>query len=784
MTTWWHHPTILNLRLSKRLALRVSCILLLCIALITTLFFNVATHAAPGVNQTIGFQGRLLDVNGNIVRDGYYNIQFKIYQGGTGTQAGNPNGELKWTETYINNGTATGAVEVKNGFLSVNLGSINPFGTSVDWNQDTLWLSMNIAGLAVNCTSFGTAPCAADGEMLPMKRMTSTPFALNSAAVNGKTADNFIQLAQGVQKDASINTSSIYINKTGSGSLMQLQNNGANIFTIGDTGNITFGSNANKTISIATSQVFTQGRMLSVIAGNGGAGTGSDGGALRLQGGAAGGNNANGGSVVIEAGVKTGTGSNGSISIGVSNTANVTIGSSSSAVTGTTKLQAKNAITIETNGTTRATFADDTNTAYFGNGISAAAPNNYTLQATNSSASGVSGGTLSLQGGNATSGNTNGGNITLSGGTGSGTGSNGLVVLNTPAFSTTTSDANCYTGGAVVAASCTVTTASVNNSASVIVGFSTNNQVATIPDPAITTAGRILYVTAAADSRDFSLSVNGGGVANLTTMRPNATTTLLWNGSDWTVAGASNYGVNVASNASTLQVGSGSDDGNTTLLSLDKAAAAPSITNSALYGSMYYDTTLGKVQCYEADGWGACSSSPDTFVSLNPEYANSVVVAGTGSGTLTPDFCSDALNIKDGSSGQTTLCGVNQTFNLYNFTTTSTTLQTRSIFVNYQLPTNFKAFTPGSTSVMAGRTPGSTTSYQIYKSTANNLIACGSAVSVTTDNNWEKVAAPIGSDPAACSFAAGDSIVFRISMSAISNSRSTVSTINFAYKND
>ena len=783
MTTWWHHPTIFNLRLNKRLATRVLCILLLSIALITTLFLNVAAHAAPGVNQTVGFQGRLLDVNGDIVRDGYYNVQFKIYQGGTGEQAGNPGGTLQWTETYINNGNTTGAVEVKNGFLSVNLGSINPFGTSVDWNQDTLWLSMNIAGASTSCTTFGAGACAADGEMLPMKRMTATPFALNSAAVNGKTADNFVQLAQGVQNDATNNTSSIFINKTGTGNLMQLQNTATDIFTIGNTGNLTLGSNADKSISLATSSANEAGKNLSVVSGAGGSGAGSAGGNLTLQGGAAGGTNGNGGNVSIEAGAKTGTGTDGSIAIGTANTSNVTIGSGSGSIAGSTTLQAKNAVTIETNGTTRATFSDSSNTAYFGNGVSAAAPNDYTLQATNSSASGVNGGSLSIQGGSATTGNANGGNVTLGGGTGSGTGANGLVVLNTPTFATTTSDTSCYTGGAVVAASCTVSAASVNNSASVIIGFSATGQTATIPDPTITTAGRILYVTAAADSKDFSLSVNGGTTGNLSTMRHNTTTTLLWNGSDWTIAGASNYGVNVASNVSTLQVGSGADDGTTTLLTLDKAASAPSISNSALFGSMYYDTTLGKVQCYEADGWGACSASPDTIVSLNPEYANSVI-NGTGSGTLTSDFCSDALDINDGTSGQQTFCGPNQTFNLYSYFVSSTTQQTRSIFVNYQLPANFKNFTPGSTSLMAARTPSATTNYQIYKSTPTGLIACGDAMPVTTDNTWQKLTASGTSDPANCSFAAGDSVIFKLTLSARSSARSLVSTINFAYKNE
>ncbi len=66
---------------------------------------SVATpvEAAEGINQRINFQGRLLTHSGATVPDGFYNIQFKIYQDGDGQTAGNttgsPAGSLKWTES-------------------------------------------------------------------------------------------------------------------------------------------------------------------------------------------------------------------------------------------------------------------------------------------------------------------------------------------------------------------------------------------------------------------------------------------------------------------------------------------------------------------------------------------------------------------------------------------------------------------------------------------------------------------------------------------------------------
>ena len=161
MNVWLNILTIFK----RRLALRTAGLIVLCAAITTTLFFSVPTQAAAGTNQTLSFSGRLMTAAGGIVADGYYNIQFKIYQDGSGTAAGNPDGTLKWTETYINNGGNNG-VEVKNGYFSVNLGSKTAFGSSVDWNQDTLWLSMNVAGSSTSCTTYGTAPCTADGEML------------------------------------------------------------------------------------------------------------------------------------------------------------------------------------------------------------------------------------------------------------------------------------------------------------------------------------------------------------------------------------------------------------------------------------------------------------------------------------------------------------------------------------------------------------------------------------------------------------------------------------------
>src|SRR5689334_9583511 len=75
-------------------------------------------QASAGINQTINFQGRLLNNAGAVIADGNYNMEFKIYQDGPGNVAGDTGGSLKWTEDWQNN-TSSEGVTVKNGYFSV-----------------------------------------------------------------------------------------------------------------------------------------------------------------------------------------------------------------------------------------------------------------------------------------------------------------------------------------------------------------------------------------------------------------------------------------------------------------------------------------------------------------------------------------------------------------------------------------------------------------------------------------------------------------------------------------
>lgn len=306
-----------------RRVFRVSAVFGLFVGMVfMSIFVNFPpAKAATGINRELNFQGRLLNAQGATVPDGYYNIQFKIYQDGDGQTAGNttgtPAGSLKWTESWLN--ASGNGVLVRNGYLSVQLGSVTPFGTSVDWNQDKLWISMNVAGTNATCTPFTS--CSPDGEMLPMKRLSATPYALNAGQLGGMTSAQFLQLAQGVQTDVSTNTSSVFLNKTGAGgNFMQLQSTGVDVFTVTNAGNISFGNSSNHSISIADSPAGVAGKNLTISAGNTtNSGTGAAGGTLVLQGGNAGGTgNNNGGDVTIMGGTGTGTGTRGIVTLGPS----------------------------------------------------------------------------------------------------------------------------------------------------------------------------------------------------------------------------------------------------------------------------------------------------------------------------------------------------------------------------------------------------------------------------------------------------------------------------------
>lgn len=247
-------------------------------------------------------------------------------------------------------------------------------------------------------------------------------------------------------------------------------------------------------------------------------------------------------------------------------------------------------------------------------------------------------------------------------------------------------------------------------------------------------------------------------------------------------------------NASNVQIGGGSKGGPTTLLTLDRSSTAPIAANNDAYlGSMYYDTTTGRIQCYEADGWGACGSAPDNIVNLNPEYAGAVL-NGTGVGTMTTDFCSNQSGVLQVNA---TLCDGTGTpavkaANYYRWTSPQATQQTYSIYVTYQLPTTFKGFSSDTTVQLTGRvdsTANAAVTYEMFRSEGGTVYACGTETNVITTpagaagvaDTWYTYGIN-GNESSGCGFSSasgGSYVIFKINMKANSGANAYVGTLSF-----
>ena len=146
----------------KKLGLCTALLLLLIIVVL--LLGTIKIFAATGINQELSFEGKIVGNSGINIPDGSYNVEFQIYTGctsntGTGCTS-------VWKEDYLVSNSQ--AVNFSSGIFQVNLGSVNPFGSSIPWNTYPLYLSIQI-GNTSSCTPAGnfTANCCGDGVMSP-----------------------------------------------------------------------------------------------------------------------------------------------------------------------------------------------------------------------------------------------------------------------------------------------------------------------------------------------------------------------------------------------------------------------------------------------------------------------------------------------------------------------------------------------------------------------------------------------------------------------------------------
>jgi hypothetical protein len=207
--------------------------ILLPIFILGVLLASIVSHsnnAIAATSNTLNFQGRLLTNSGALVADGSYNIEFKVYDSAaTGASAqgvcslNSTTDDCWWIESQT--------VTVQNGYFSVALGSVTAFSSTVPWDQE-LWLTMNVSS---------------DGEMSPRFKLTAVPYAFRAGGLvdsggNFKDADDFAQLSPSAVQTLNTAVAALRLNQTGSGSLLQLQGNGSDVFTVDKSGNTVLGA--------------------------------------------------------------------------------------------------------------------------------------------------------------------------------------------------------------------------------------------------------------------------------------------------------------------------------------------------------------------------------------------------------------------------------------------------------------------------------------------------------------------------------------------------------------
>lgn len=241
-------------------------------------------------------------------------------------------------------------------------------------------------------------------------------------------------------------------------------------------------------------------------------------------------------------------------------------------------------------------------------------------------------------------------------------------------------------------------------------------------------------------------------------------------------------------NTNKIKIGNSTGTGNsTTVFQLDGAASAPFGTGQTAYlGSMYYDTTQGKLQCYEnrngTASWGACGSAPNNIITLTPEYTGAVL-NGTGVGTMTADFCSNEAGVLTVG----TLCANHETRNFYKWTSPQGTNQTYSIYVNYKLPTTFNSFEDANTiklTALTDSTSNASATLQVFRKnvSGNTISSCGSATTINSSaSTWQQTS--FGGNETTCGFVGGDYVIFKIDVTARSGANIYVENLDFTYRN-
>jgi len=175
-------------------------------------------------NPQINYQGKLTTPAGVAVANNGYDMTFRLYTSVSG-------GAAIWTETL----TGANQVDVTNGLFSVMLGSTTPL-TSVDFDQP-LYLGVEVDS---------------DGEMTPRKAFGTVPAAFVAQSLSSSAADNFLSATAADTMAANTTDTLLTINQSGTGDILNLLDDGTEVFTVADGGNVGVGTTtANAKLTVA-----------------------------------------------------------------------------------------------------------------------------------------------------------------------------------------------------------------------------------------------------------------------------------------------------------------------------------------------------------------------------------------------------------------------------------------------------------------------------------------------------------------------------------------------------
>ncbi|HSW66659.1 MAG TPA: hypothetical protein VLI54_05980 [Bacillota bacterium] len=708
---------------------------------------NVSAWGAPALNtSTCSFNIQATVTQTSSFTDSNTNALFVLGQSGQATFKNSSNSTAAFMiQNATTTNTALSADTTNNRVgIALNAGEISSFDLSLGGGANrTIGINQNpVSGSGANLTlQAGLANTTGAGGQLNLQGGT----AAGTNQVGGAVAVTGGQ-GTGTQAGGAITVNGGIGGATGAGGAITIT---------GGTGGATSGAGGNATLQGGTAKGATAGGTATLQGGTAAATAGSNGGAVVVASGngSATGTGGTGGNITINAGNAGGSGNN--------NGGNIVAILGSSTGTGTQgSFQVQNALGASLLTVDPSNTAASLNLISNGGAETGSPPTGWAAQGTGSS---VATGTST----DAASGSQSA-KVTF------GTSTNAGVKINfatAPTASTTVNyivsfSAKQVSGTAMASTlqvvyspdNGTTLTATCSNYSTQALSTTAWTKITCTFIPGSTTVTTALLIVRQTDAPGVSRVID---IDNMSVVQQNSTGT---------------------SDVGNLRVGGAISQG-LTLLTLDSYAAIPFTgSNAALAGSMYFDTSQAKIQCYDGTTWGACGAAPNSIITLTPEYTGAVL-NGTGIGTLTSDFCANSAALTVGS-----LCGSNDARNFYKWTTPQSTQQIYSMYVTYKLPTTFKNFVSDSTVTLTARTDNTTNgivTYEMFKSTGSAITACGTATDVTTSggaNVWSTVAIN-GNENSSCAFAGGNNVIFKINVKSQSNANVYVENLNFSYTN-